>query len=217
MLLVSETTKNLGYKRIGEVSTVRMPHPYRYAGTKSWDPVLMEAVLRWMSNGTKWNRLKRIRRQSPDGDELVVRRAENVAFNKVSVTSSVYTETKYQSLGGCGAVNGNTGHRWVPKPRPGANCFHTRDDDPAAWWMVDLMYVFTLRNMTLFRREAQYGATKLAATKISVDASTCYYFTLSRDDNVIVKESRNLLEKLTVTCTRVVTGRVIRFEKIPTF
>ncbi|XP_076438784.1 uncharacterized protein LOC143277768 [Babylonia areolata] len=237
VLLVRETTNNLGYKRIGEVSTVRMPHPYRYAGTKSWDPVLMEAVLRWMSNGTKRNRLKRIRRQSPDGDELVVRtpvgkssckcetcssnsaayttqQYENVAFNKKTITSSVYKDSYTQSLGGCGAVNGNTGHRWVPKSKPGANCFHTRDDDPAAWWTVDLMYVFTLRNMTLFRRGGQGGAANLAATLISIDYQTCYHFTLSKDEKRIVEQTRNLKEKLTVTCTRVVTGRVIRFEKI---
>ncbi|KAL8584826.1 hypothetical protein ACOMHN_037531 [Nucella lapillus] len=56
------------------------------------------------------------------------------------------------TLPACGALNGNTSNEYCGREFSHPNCFHTAIDDYWPWWRVDLLYVYTISVLKLYRR-----------------------------------------------------------------
>ena len=73
----------------------------------------------------------------------------NIALKKPAYQSS--TDSPVDKCEARFAVDGDRGTNWSQDP-----CSHT-DNDPQAWWAVDLGQVYMLDYVTLTNRGGQYG------------------------------------------------------------
>ncbi|KAK7101551.1 hypothetical protein V1264_019917 [Littorina saxatilis] len=108
----------------------------------------------------------------------------------------------------CLAVNGKTDtvYRTLNTSKP--NCVHTAVGDTNASWEVDLGRNYTVTNITIYRRER--FQRRMSGIHVEVDSQTCYTFPLV---NVDYRTLNSLPEKIDVTCTPPLTGRVVRLQK----
>nr|AJA37898.1 fucolectin-related molecule [Littorina littorea] len=144
----------------------------------------------------------------PGADGRIV----DVAYGKPARMSSTYKGGDGVSGPACMAVNGkiDTVFRTLNESNP--NCVHTVLVDIDALWEVDLGRTHTVTNITLYRREGgrENVQRRMSGIHVEVDNQTCYAFPLF-DDNPTALD--NLPEKIDVTCTPPLTGRVVRLQK----
>ncbi|XP_070191892.1 uncharacterized protein [Littorina saxatilis] len=135
---------------------------------------------------------------------------ENVAYGKSASISSIYLG---EGVAGpaCVAVNGRMDTVFKTQIDPETNCAHTAVGDYNGWWQVDLGRNYTVTNITIYRRNESFGATRMSGMSVNVDGQLCYSFPNSTLANTAALTA--LPEQINIKCHTPITGRRVRFEK----
>ncbi|KAK7101554.1 hypothetical protein V1264_019919 [Littorina saxatilis] len=146
----------------------------------------------------------------PGSDGRIV----DVAYGKAANMSSTYNGGDGLSGPGCMAVNGKTDTEFRSLNTSNPNCVHTGDGsaDINDWWQVDLGRNYTVTNITIYRRAGgpENMQRRMSGIHVEVDSQTCYAFPLLDDNETALLA---LPEKIDVTCSPPLTGRVVRLQK----
>ncbi|XP_070192941.1 uncharacterized protein [Littorina saxatilis] len=135
-------------------------------------------------------------------------RIVNVAFGKPASASSGYNDSNGPSAPACIAVNGRTSTIHRSTTQPNTNCIHTDRDDFNASWGVDLIRNYIVTNITIYRRQRQFGR-RMAGLSVLVDGQLCYSFPNSSDTAALDK----LPARIDLTCSPPLTGREVKLQK----